>query len=97
MCIRDRLIILVFYYRRHPKFLTFTALSLSVVCVVSGVSFIAMGKQHSDTQEMLIDTALEGRYQLQLDDTVFARSDFYQCMDNLGMFWHCLLYTSRCV
>lgn len=82
------LIILVFYYRRHPKFLTFTALSLSVVCVVSGVSFIAMGKQHSDTQEMLIDTALEGRYQLQLDDTVFARSDFYQCMDNLGMFWH---------
>ena len=47
-----------------------------------------MGKCHSDDTNFIRDTALDGRYQLDLPDDGFARADIYDGMDNLGMYWH---------
>lgn len=82
------LAMLIFYLSHHKKFLRFCVVSTVCVSIISASSFIAMGRAHSDSKEMLIDTAIKGRDQLVLDDTYFARSDLYNCMDNLGMFWN---------
>ena len=34
------------------------------------------------------ETALDGRYAIHLPEEPFARSDLYDSMDNLGMYWH---------
>ena len=49
-----------------------------------------MGKCHSDNTDFLRQVALDGRYQLRFpeEDGTFARADLYDCMDNLGMYWH---------
>lgn len=62
--------------------------ALSVMIVAYSITFIAMGKCHSDDMDFIRDVALDGRYELDLDDSAFARSDLYDSMDNLGMFWH---------
>ncbi len=61
---------------------------LCLVIVVYSVTFIGMGKCHSDDTNFIRDTALDGRYQLDLPDDGFARADIYDGMDNLGMYWH---------
>ena len=68
--------------------------SLTVGCcfviVAYSLTFIGMGKCHSDNTDFLRQVALDGRYQLRFpeEDGTFARADLYDCMDNLGMYWH---------
>ncbi len=65
--------------------------SLSLVCTVSvvyGAFFIALGKtQSSDPYDHLIPYALNGGKNVQLEDLENTRSDFYESLDNSGMFW----------
>ncbi len=82
------LAILLFYIKKKRNFLRLCVVSTACISIISSICFIAMGRAHSDTKEMLIDTAIGGRDQIMLDETYFARSDFYNCMDNLGMFWN---------
>lgn len=41
----------------------------------------------SGDNQYIIDTAIEGRFDLDLPDDEFARSDFYDTTTNLGLFW----------
>ena len=69
----------------------FTRVTTVAVCGVSAVyaiAFLGMGRAHSDDGDYLRQTALQGRYELELDDSVFARADIYDGIDNQGMFWH---------
>lgn len=74
--------------RGRPVYSRYLTVALCVVSVTYSVTFIAMGKAHSDDTDFIRDVALDGRYQLELDDSRFARSDLYDSMDNLGMYWH---------
>ena len=75
--------------RGTPKlFMRAMTAACCFVSVVYSITFIAMGKTHSDNTDFIRDTALDGRYQLELPDDTFARSDIYKGMDNLGMYWH---------
>lgn len=74
--------------RERAVYTRYLTIALCVVSVTYSVTFIAMGKAHSDNTDFIRDTALDGRYELQLDDTQFARADLYDSMDNLGMYWH---------
>ena len=76
------------YKSRKPSYTRWLTGALSVVIVAYSITFIAMGKCHSDDMDFIRDVALDGRYELDLDDSAFARSDLYDSMDNLGMFWH---------
>ncbi len=82
------LAILVLYLSNSRKFLRFAAVATAGISIVSSITFISMGRAHSNSKEMLLDTAIRGRNQIVLDNTYFARSDLYNCMDNLGMFWN---------
>ena len=73
--------------RRLPRVMT---VATCVVAVVYSLTFIGMGKCHSDDTDFIREVALDGRYQLEFpeDDGAFARSDLYDSMDNLGLYWH---------
>jgi uncharacterized membrane protein YfhO len=78
---------LVYCCRQSGSFHRMVMAALSVIAVTYSVIFIAMGKNTPTNDRWLIETALEGRYQLELPDEGFVRSDLYDSMDNLGMFW----------
>ena len=69
-------------------FLKTLSSGLCVIIVVFSLTFIGTGKAYSNDPEFIREVALDGRYQLDLPDNAFARSDIYDGMDNLGMFWH---------
>lgn len=82
------LILLVRKIQERRYFLKVITLVVCITSAVYSIQFIAFGKTHSNYPDFLRDTALDGRYELELPDDTFARSDFYDCMDNLGMYWH---------
>ncbi|WP_243007271.1 MULTISPECIES: YfhO family protein [Anaerotruncus] len=82
------LILIIRRYRETKLFSRILTCALCFVCVTYSITFIAMGKCHSDYPDFLRDTALDGRYQIDLPQEQFARADIYQGMDNLGMYWH---------
>lgn len=81
--------LLVHGLSRRPDFFRLTCLSLSCICAVYAVTMLAMGRAHSDDREWLRTVALPGREELSLpeEESGFARSDLYDSMDNLGMYW----------
>lgn len=65
----------------------FTA-AMCLVCTVSvcySIFFIASGKQHSHTSDIMIDQLIEGKIDLGQDDETF-RVDVYDSVDNTGMY-----------
>ena len=80
--------ILLNRYRESKAFFRIVCGCLCFVIVAYTGTFIGMGKSHSDDPDFIRNVALKGRYELDLPDDTFARSDIYKGMDNLGMFWH---------
>jgi len=70
-----------------PRFYRTVSIMLCAFIPVFTLCYIGYGKQSPENDAWLTRNILPGRYTLSLDDSVFARSDFYNCMDNLGMFW----------
>ena len=62
--------------------------ALSVVTVLYSIYFIALGKTQSEyTWDHLIPYNLNGGEDVDLPDLQECRSDFYESLDNAGMFW----------
>lgn len=80
--------IILHRYRNSKAFFRIACGCLCFVIVTYTATFLGMGKMHSDNPDFLRDVALKGRYELELPDDTFARSDLYKSMDNLGMFWN---------
>lgn len=81
--------LLLRFCQQSPKYKKLLTISICSISVIYSITFIAMGKTRSDETRWVKDIALDGRYQLELPETEgeFARSDLYDSMDNLGMFW----------
>lgn len=67
------------------KFLRNSIICVSIVSVVYANFFIASGKSHSYSHEMVVDRLIEGELELDGDPDTF-RIDTYSCMDNTAMF-----------
>lgn len=80
--------LLVRAWRGNPRGARVFIGASCVASVIYGAAFIGMGRACGDNGDFLRDTALKGRYELELDDSAFCRADLYDCMDNLGMYWH---------
>lgn len=62
--------------------------ALSAVTVLYSIYFIALGKTQSEyTWDHLIPYNLNGGKDVDLPDLQECRSDFYESLDNAGMFW----------
>ena len=80
---------LLCFCRKHKKaFYRSTLVGLSLVSVVYSIYFIALGKTQSEyTWDHLIPYSLNGGKDVDLPDLQQTRSDFYESLDNAGMFW----------
>lgn len=63
-------------------------IALCVIFLVYGWLFVGLGKTHSYNDNWIIDTGINGRDKIQLNDDQFYRVDVYDGMDNQAMFWH---------
>lgn len=77
------------FCRRHKKaFFRSTLIGVSLVSVFYSIFFIALGKTQSEyTWDHLIPYSLNGGKDIDLTDLQECRSDFYESLDNAGMFW----------
>jgi hypothetical protein len=79
--------LLLFVLGDHPRFYPITCAMLSALIVVFSLGYLSSGKNSRQNDDWFIQVALGKGQQLELPDDVFARSDVYEGMDNLGMFW----------
>ncbi len=70
------------------QFIVRAGVCLSVIAVLYSSYIIGLGKTHSyDVDDYIIPYALNNGEDIELDDLQNVRSDFYETMDNIGMFW----------
>lgn len=78
---------LICLYQNRARFPRAAAGLMGLVIVPVSIFYIAIGKNAPSQDRWFIEHAVEGRDKISLPDDGFARSDFYDCTDNLGMFW----------
>lgn len=77
--------------RRDPAFLRRAAALTAAVGCLHGVFFTVSGRMYGSGGEFLRERALAGYDSIAFpeeDGEEFFRTDFYDCLDNLGMYWH---------
>ncbi|MFV0498281.1 MAG: YfhO family protein, partial [Candidatus Fimivivens sp.] len=78
---------LLFLLRDSPAFQRVTCLLLSFIIVAFTSGYLISGKSSKARDDWFVDVAINGGKTFSLPNEDFARSDLYECMDNLGMFW----------
>ncbi len=80
---------LFLYYRNNKeKFIKRTLITLSAIIVFYSTFFIMSGKtQSASPYDKIIPNMLSGTESLELEDLDTVRSDFYESLDNSGMYW----------
>lgn len=65
-----------------------TSILLSIFCAGYSLYIVGTGKDQGQYKsDFIISDVIDGGNRLELDDIKDVRSDFYDCMDNMGMFW----------
>jgi hypothetical protein len=81
-------LIIKIFGRNKNKLIKSIAITLSIVIVVYGNFIMYLGKlQTGSSGEFIKDYAVNQGEQIDIDDIKNVRSDFYGCVDNLGMYW----------
>lgn len=81
---------LILKHTAHNKelFIRVTSIALCVVIVGYSEYILQLGKTEADqSDEFTINYALNFGEDITIDDIHDVRSDFYESMDNIGMFW----------
>lgn len=75
-------------YGTHSRkfFITATA-SLCLISFVSTVYIVGTATAYSSTTKAIDEHIINSRDKISIDDLEEVRSDFYECPDNIGMFW----------
>lgn len=79
---------LIFALKNSRFFTRVLCVFLSFIIVAFTGGYICSGKYDREYDDRFIDTAINGRDSIVLPNDTFARSDLFECMDNLGMFWN---------
>ncbi|MGN0462935.1 MAG: YfhO family protein, partial [Ruminococcus sp.] len=76
------------FIHNRKKLIKAMSIALSLVIIVYGNFIIYIGiLQGGNSREFIQDYALNKGENLNIDDIKEVRSDFYNCVDNLGMYW----------
>ena len=78
--------ILKAFAHNRKKMMRMLTLALALVVAVYGNYLVYLGVLQSN-KDFIIDYSLNGGKDLNIDDIKNVRSDFYECTDNLGMYW----------
>ena len=88
VCLAGVVYLLCFCRKNKKAFYRAALVGVSLVSVFYSIFFIALGKTQSDyTWDHLIPYSLNGGEDVDLPDLQESRSDFYESVDNAGMFW----------
>jgi len=69
------------------KFKRYTCIILSFVTIGFSMTYLFTGKHSREYDKWYLDVVVNGADEVPLPDKEFVRSDFYDCVDNLGMQW----------
>lgn len=82
------LLIVIFFRHKKELFIRLTSIALCIVIVGYSEYILLIGKSETDqSDEYTINYALNYGEDITIDDINEVRSDFYNSMDNIGMFW----------
>ncbi|WP_255911097.1 YfhO family protein [Ruminococcus sp. zg-924] len=88
ICIAILFVILQIWKKDRNKFIKVCYACVCVVSVASSLYLLTLGKAHSyNTHSYIIPHVINKQDEINLPDTDVARSDFYECMDNVPMFY----------
>ncbi len=80
--------LLKLWKRNRKQFMRACYVAVCVVSVAYSIYIITLGKCHSyDTHSYIIEHLINKQDEISLPDKDSVRSDFYECMDNTGMFF----------
>ena len=76
------------FYQNRKTLYTILMIFTMIVSLSSSIYIISLGKiQSPNTNNYMIPYVINGKNDLALEDTKNCRADFYECIDNQGMFW----------
>ncbi len=82
------ILVLIFRFTKKEKFVKNLIRGVFSVSVIYAIFFVALGKTQSlDPLSHIAPYSLDSIEDLQLEDIDVARSDFYESLDNSGMYW----------
>ncbi len=88
ICIAVLFVLLRLWRKNRRSFVRACYVSVGVVCVVYSMYLLGLGKSHGyDTHNYLIPNVINKQEQMSMADEDNMRSDFYECMDNVAMFY----------
>lgn len=90
VCLVVAAILIAVFKRERENFFRLAVVSTLCVSLMVSWYLIGLGKVNSNyTSSYVIETAIEGKDKIHLPETPnqFTRVDFYDGMDNQGMFW----------
>ncbi len=88
VCICGFALIIKLFKNNKKSFIKAMSVSLALVVLVYGNFIIYLGVlQGGSSRDFIKDYALNKGEDINLSDIKEARSDFYECVDNLGMYW----------
>lgn len=88
ICLAVLFVIIRLWRQNRKAFIKACYVSVCLVSVVYSIYLLSLGKSHSyDTHNYIIPHLINKQDEITLPDTDTARSDFYECMDNNGMFF----------
>lgn len=73
----------------RKRFMQCTVVFTCLMSVVSSITVIATGRQHSpeNAYNLIIERGVNGKNNFSLDQSAFYRVDEYELQDNMPMFW----------
>lgn len=80
----------LWFMRRKKHYKNILVIATAVVCAAYGFAFINFGYGFAGDHDEIIDEAVGLSEEMQLpveEGQTFARADFYECFENLGLYW----------
>lgn len=81
----------LWFLRKKKHYKNILVLTTAVVCAAYGFAFINFGYSFAGDHEEIINEAVGLSEEMSLpeeDDSTFVRADFYECFENLGLYWN---------
>ncbi|MBQ7875220.1 MAG: YfhO family protein [Oscillospiraceae bacterium] len=80
---------LLWFLQRKKFYMNLLVLTTAVICALYGFAYINLGYSFAGDHQEIIDDAVGLSEEMELPETKsFARADFYECFENMGLYWN---------
>lgn len=80
---------LLWFLQKKKYYKNLLILTTTIVCALYGFAYINLGYSFAGDHQEIIDDAVGLYEEMELPETKsFARADFYECFENMGLYWN---------